>query len=112
VVRGGSHMGWASAAALAEAGICTVLTSDYFYPCLLRAPFVLAGRGMALSQAWALVSANPAAAAGLSDRGTLAAGKRADLVVVAVEAGIPRLIATIVAGQGAHVTAEGFARLR
>ena len=42
VVRGRSHLGWASAAALAEAGICRVLTSDYFYPCLLGAPFVLA----------------------------------------------------------------------
>jgi alpha-D-ribose 1-methylphosphonate 5-triphosphate diphosphatase len=113
VVRGGSHMGWASAAALAEAGICTVLTSDYFYPCLLRAPFVLSARGkMALPEAWALVSANPAAAAGLSDRGTLAAGRRADVLLVAVESGVPRLVATIVAGQGAHVTAEGFSRLQ
>ena len=32
VVRGGSHLGWASAARMVEAGICRVLTSDYFYP--------------------------------------------------------------------------------
>jgi alpha-D-ribose 1-methylphosphonate 5-triphosphate diphosphatase len=112
VVRGGSHLGWASAAALAEAGVCTVLTSDYFYPCLLRAPFVLAARGMDLPRAWALVSANPAAAAGLADRGTIAAGRRADLVLVARDADVPRVVATVAGGRLAHVTAEGAARLR
>ncbi len=113
VVRGGSHMGWASAAALAEAGICTLLTSDYFYPCMLRAPFALAGRGvLALPEAWALVSASPAAAAGLAERGVLAAGRRADAIVVAEDAGAPRVLATIAAGRIAHLTAEGAARLR
>ena len=76
VVRGKSHLGWASAALLAEAGTCRVLCSDYFYPCLLRAPFVLAARGtLTLAQAWALVAANPAAAAGLADRGTFASDR-------------------------------------
>ena len=112
VVRGGSHLGWASAAALAEAGICTVLTSDYFYPCLTHAPFVLAGRGVFdLAAAWALVSANPAAAAGLSDRGVLAPGKRADLVLVAADDGPPRVLATVAAGKIAHLAAEGARRL-
>lgn len=112
VVRGGSHMGWASAAKLAEAGICTVLTSDYFYPCLLLAPFVLAGRGaLDLAAAWPLVSANPAAAAGLADRGRIAPGLRADLIVIADE-GSPRVLATIAGGRLACVTAEGAARLR
>ncbi len=35
VVRGRSHLGWASAASMARRGLCTVLASDYFYPCLL-----------------------------------------------------------------------------
>jgi len=112
VVRGGSHLGWASAGKLAEAGICNLLTSDYFYPCLLRAPFVLAGRGVLdLAAAWPLVSTNPAAAGGLHDRGTLAPGQRGDVVLVAEDGGVPRLLATIVAGQVAHLTAEGAARL-
>jgi alpha-D-ribose 1-methylphosphonate 5-triphosphate diphosphatase len=111
VVRGGSHMGWASAGALAEAGVCTVLTSDYFYPCMLRAPFVLAGRGVFdLASAWALVAENPAAAGGLADRGVIAAGKRADLLLVANGAGGPRVLATIAAGRVAHLTAEGAER--
>ncbi len=34
VVRGRSHLGWASAARMVEAGICTVLSSDYYYPAM------------------------------------------------------------------------------
>ena len=103
VVRGGSHLGWASAAQLAEAGICNVLTSDYFYPCLLRAPFVLAGRGVFdLARAWALVSKNPALAAGLADRGEIIPGRRADLLLVDGRRASPRLVATIARGEVVH----------
>jgi alpha-D-ribose 1-methylphosphonate 5-triphosphate diphosphatase len=110
VVRGGSHLGWASAARLAEAGICSVLSSDYFYPAMLRAAMILAGRGVLnLPRAWALISANPAAAAGLSDRGAIAEGLRADVVLV--DPAIPRVIATIAGGRVAHLSAEGAARL-
>lgn len=110
VVRGRSHLGWASAARLAEAGICNVLSSDYFYPAMLRAAFVLAGRGvMGLSAAWGLISANPAAACGLTDRGTIEIGKRADLVLV--DPGTARAVATIANGRIAHLSADGAARL-
>jgi alpha-D-ribose 1-methylphosphonate 5-triphosphate diphosphatase len=110
VVRGGSHLGWASAARLAEAGICSVLTSDYYYPAMLRAAFVLQARGVLdLQRAWALISANPARATGLTDRGTIEAGKRADIVLV--DPATSRAVATIVAGRIAHLTATGSARL-
>jgi alpha-D-ribose 1-methylphosphonate 5-triphosphate diphosphatase len=111
VVRGRSHLGWASAARLAEAGICSVLSSDYFYPAMLRAALVLAGRGVLdLPRAWALISANPAAAAGLTDRGSIAEGARADLVLV--DPARQRAVATIAGGQIAHLTAEAAGRLR
>ena len=45
VVRGGSHLGWASAAPLAERGLVTVLASDYHWPAMLEAPFAMAARG-------------------------------------------------------------------
>jgi len=110
VVRGGSHLGWASAARLAEAGVCSVLSSDYFYPAMLRAALVLAGRGVLdMPSAWSLISANPAAAAGLSDRGAIAEGMRADFVLV--DPTTPRVIATIAGGRIAYLTAEGAARL-
>jgi alpha-D-ribose 1-methylphosphonate 5-triphosphate diphosphatase len=112
VVRGRSHLGWASAARLAEAGLCTVLASDYFYPAMLRAPFILAARGVLdLAAAWRLVSANPAAACGLADRGIIATGRRADLLLVAAEAGRPRLVATIAAGRIAWLGAAGWGRV-
>jgi alpha-D-ribose 1-methylphosphonate 5-triphosphate diphosphatase len=111
VVRGGSHLGWASAATLAEAGICTVLSSDYYYPAMMRAALILANRGrLNLAQAWALISTNPAAAARLSDRGAIAPGLRGDIVVV--DPVRPRIVATIAGGKIAHLTAEGSARLR
>jgi alpha-D-ribose 1-methylphosphonate 5-triphosphate diphosphatase len=109
VVRGGSHMGWVSAASMVEDGLCRILTSDYFYPALLRAGFAFGGRG-GLAKAWPLISANPAAAAGLKDRGRIAPGLRADLVLVS-DNPAPRVVATIAGGQIAHFTAEGAARL-
>jgi alpha-D-ribose 1-methylphosphonate 5-triphosphate diphosphatase len=110
VVRGGSHLGWASAARLVEAGICSVLSSDYFYPAMLRAALILAGRGVLdLPRAWALISANPAAAAGFTDRGSITEGARADLVLV--DPLRQRAVATIAGGRIAHLTAEAAARL-
>ncbi len=110
VVRGGSHLGWTSAARMAEAGICSVLSSDYFYPAMLRAAMVLAGRGVLdLPRAWGLISSNPAAAAGLADRGAIAEGLRADLVLI--DPVVPRVVATIAGGQIAYLTAEGAGRL-
>jgi alpha-D-ribose 1-methylphosphonate 5-triphosphate diphosphatase len=110
VVRGGSHLNWASAAEMAEEGVCDILSSDYYYPAMARAAFVMADRGVFdLAQAWALVSANPAMAAGLPDRGMIEAGKRADLVLV--EPMERKVVATIAGGRLAHVTAEGAGRL-
>jgi alpha-D-ribose 1-methylphosphonate 5-triphosphate diphosphatase len=110
VVRGGSHLGWASAATMAEAGICGVLTSDYYYPAMPRAALKLADRGVLdLANAWALISTNPATAAGLTDRGAIAEGLRADLVLI--DPTVPRIVATIVGGQIAHITASGAARM-
>jgi alpha-D-ribose 1-methylphosphonate 5-triphosphate diphosphatase len=109
VVRGGSHMGWASAASMVEAGLCQILTSDYFYPALLRAAFTL-GEGGGLAKRWDLISANPAAAAGLHDRGRIEPGRRADLVMVS-ETPAPHVVATIAGGRIAYLSAEGASRL-
>jgi alpha-D-ribose 1-methylphosphonate 5-triphosphate diphosphatase len=63
-----------------------ILSSDYVPFALLQAAFVLPQRvdGLALPQALATVTRNPAKAAGLDDRGEIAIGKRADLVRVQV----------------------------
>ena len=106
VVRGGSHINCVRAADMVGEGICTVLASDYFYPALLAAPFLLAKAGIApLAEAWRLVSRNPARAAGLGDRGDIATGQRADLILVDdSQPAMPRVVATIVRGQARHVS--------
>jgi alpha-D-ribose 1-methylphosphonate 5-triphosphate diphosphatase len=91
--------------------LVTVLASDYHWPALLEAPFAMARRGrMDLASAWALVSGNPAAAAGLEDRGALRLGLRGDVVVV--DPAGPEAVAVFCAGRLAHLTAAGAARLR
>ena len=101
VVRGGSHLGWASAAPLAERGLVTVLASDYHWPALLAAPFRMAARGVLdVAASWALVSANPADALGLRDRGRIAPGLRGDVSLVSPEG---RLAAVFLAGHLAWV---------
>lgn len=110
VVRGGSHIGWASAAPLAERGIVTVLASDYYWPAILEAAFVLAGRGrLAIGEVWALVSGNPATALGLTDRGRIDDGLRGDILLVDAER--RTVVATFVAGELAWISTAGAARL-
>lgn len=84
LLRGGSHSGNVAAAELARAGLLDILSSDYYPASLLIAAFRLADDdfGIPLAQAIATVTANPAAAAGLDDRGRIAIGQRADLVRV------------------------------
>lgn len=90
VVRGKSHSGNVSAIELAQAGVLDVLSSDYVPFALLQAAFVLPERmPIDLPAAIAIVSRNPARAAGLDDRGEIAPGKRADLVRVRVMDGMP-----------------------
>lgn len=105
VLRGGSHVGAPSAATLAGDGLCSILASDYYYPAPLFAAFKLADMGLlTLAQAWALVSRNPAQALALQDRGEIAAGRRADLLVVDPRTpGQPRLVATLSGGRLAYL---------
>ena len=99
VVRGGSHNGALSAAAIVQEGLCTILASDYHYPSMLRAAFKLVREyDVSLAKAWALVSRNPAEALGLSDRGSLEIGKRADIVIVDTNRVFLKPVATISRG--------------
>ncbi|MFN0191958.1 MAG: alpha-D-ribose 1-methylphosphonate 5-triphosphate diphosphatase [Aestuariivirga sp.] len=83
VMRGRSHNGALDATAAVRSGRCSILASDYYYPAPLHAALKIAGDDLNdMEKAWALVSRNPARAAGLDDRGDLAQGLRADLIVV------------------------------
>ena len=108
VVRGGSHKGNASALDLIAMGLCHGLASDYHYPSPRRAALMLARSGLCdMAQAWALVSAGPAGMLGLTDRGELRAGKRADLVILDRA---DRVAATISAGRFSYLNGDIAAR--
>jgi len=109
VVRGGSHTGWTKAADMIAMGLCSVLASDYYYPAPLLAAFRLAAdRVLTLPQAWSLISEAPARAAGLVDRGMLASGRRADIVLVDDTVPLrPRVVAVIAAGRLVYLTEAG-----
>ena len=91
LVRGGSQSGTVAAAELARHGLLDILSSDYVPGSLLLAAFDLPERvpGITLPQAIATVTANPARATGLDDRGVIAPGQRADLVHVTLAGGVP-----------------------
>jgi alpha-D-ribose 1-methylphosphonate 5-triphosphate diphosphatase len=82
-----------------EAGLCTVLASDYFYPALAPAAFRL-WRDHGVAHAWGLVSSSPAEAVGLADRGTIRPGMRADLALIEAPPGSHgvRVLATVSGG--------------
>lgn len=91
VVRGGSHSGNVSALELAQAGLLDILSSDYVPISLVMGAFDLAdvpGVG-GLPGAIRLVTKNPALATGLTDRGEIATGKRADLARITLVEGRP-----------------------
>ena len=90
IVRGGSHSGNVGAESIAAKGYLGVLSSDYVPVSLIGAVFTLAQHGtMTLPEAMQLVTSHPADAVGLTDRGRIAEGLRADLVVVHVEDNFP-----------------------
>ncbi|WP_171101761.1 alpha-D-ribose 1-methylphosphonate 5-triphosphate diphosphatase [Ruegeria sp. HKCCD7255] len=109
VVRGGSHKGNVSALDLIAMGLCDAIASDYHYPSPRRAALMLAKSGLVdLAGAWALVSSGPARVLGLSDRGELSPGKRADLVIL--DADTHRVAATLSAGRVSYMAGDIAAR--
>lgn len=100
-MRGGSHLGSPGAAQMISRGLCDILASDYFYPAMLGAMVRLhSDRVAPLPALWKLVSLNPARAMGLMDRGRIAPGQRADLLLLDWPDGqVPAPLRTWVAGR-------------
>jgi alpha-D-ribose 1-methylphosphonate 5-triphosphate diphosphatase len=91
VVRGGSHSGNIAAVDLAREGLLDILSSDYIPSSLLMAALQLPTHvpGIDLAAAVRTVTKTPAEAIGLTDRGEVAPGKRADLIRVHVARDVP-----------------------
>jgi alpha-D-ribose 1-methylphosphonate 5-triphosphate diphosphatase len=99
-VRGNSQAQNLSATKAIESRAANILCSDYYPAAMLCAVFQLAGKLGSLPHAVALVSANPACAAGIAqEAGALEPGRGADLVLVRVADGFPVVLATMVDGK-------------
>ena len=99
LVRGGSHSGNVSAGALGQAGLLDILSSYYVPSALLCGAVMLGEVWGDMARAMATVTAAPAKAAGLVDRGRLAEGLRADLIRFRLVDGVPALRGVWSAGQ-------------
>ena len=105
VVRGGSHKGNVGVVDLVAAGLIDALASDYHYPSMRRAAFMLAEKGAcSFAEAWGLLSSGPAKALGLTDRGRLEPGLRADITILDPET--RRVCGTIAAGRVSYLSGE------
>lgn len=99
VVRGRSQSGNISARELIGLGCCDFLCSDYHPGSMLQAPFVIGEQlGLEPAEAFAFITANPAATVQLHDRGRIAAGLLGDLVVIDDRL-LPKVIVTLKNGR-------------
>ncbi len=96
LVRGGSQRDNLATADAIDAGAADILLVDYHPPSLLRAAFV--DTGESLPRRVRRVTAAPAEAVGLTDRGRIEPGARADLIVVD-DQGPPTVHRAFVAGK-------------
>lgn len=95
MVRGGSHSGNIAAHTLASEGLLDIFSSDYYPASLLDAAFKLANdenNQYDLAKAITLVSYNPAKSVGLSDRGRITPGLKADLIWCEAMADHPHIL--------------------
>ncbi|MCL2655889.1 MAG: alpha-D-ribose 1-methylphosphonate 5-triphosphate diphosphatase [Betaproteobacteria bacterium] len=92
ILRGKSQAGNMRALDAVKAGLADCLCGDYspsaLLPSIMRLP---EQAGISLPAAVALVTRNPARAAGLADRGEIAVGQRADLIAVKDLGGLPQV---------------------
>ncbi len=101
LILGGSHSGNVSAMELIAAGLVDIISSDYVPQSLLQAMFTIAQQqAQPLYEIARLFTINPAQAICLAgDRGSLAIGKRADLVTQPHEGVAPRVTSVWRQGQ-------------
>lgn len=88
IVRGGSHSGNVSVADLVAAEAVDAFASDYVPASMVEAAFHCA-RSISLPEAVALIAERPARMVGLTGRGQIASGQRADLVRVRLHGALP-----------------------
>lgn len=91
LIRGGSHSGNVAAAELALSGHLDIVSSDYVPSALLLSAVRLGDIWDDMARGLATVTAAPARAVQLEDRGRLAEGLRADVIRFGLQDGFPAL---------------------
>ena len=99
LIRGSSHSGNVAAQDLARADLLDIVSSDYVPSALLASALMLGDLWGDMARGIATVTAAPAEAVGLTDRGRIEIGKRADLIRVRRISGTGALLGTWVKGQ-------------
>ena len=101
ILLGGSHSGNMSAAEAIKAGCADVLCSDYYPPAILHGVFKMHEKaGIDLPQMIQKATLNPAKAVGLAeDYGSIAPGKKADLLIIDILDGYPVITHVLVDGR-------------
>lgn len=98
-LRGESHSGNLSALDALRHGLLDILAADYHPAALLQASLSIFKKGLLpLPEAINLITLNPARAVGLIDRGNIAVGQKADLVLLDLS-GTTRIAATLREGR-------------
>lgn len=93
----------ASALELYDLGLVDVFLADYYAPALLASLFRIAGRpGADLAAVTRCFTLNPATSVGLTDRGSIEPGKRADVIVIEPAGVFQMVSASLVAGKPAY----------
>jgi len=102
ILRGKSQSGSMKAIEAIHEGVADCLCADYTPAALIVAVMRIPELSdLDLPSAVRLVTANPAKAAKLNDRGTITVGKRADLIAVGEPGGLPQVTDVWVNGHSA-----------
>jgi alpha-D-ribose 1-methylphosphonate 5-triphosphate diphosphatase len=105
ILRGKSQSGSMRAIDAIHAGVADCLCADYAPAALIVAVMRIPEQSdLDLPAAVRLVTANPAKAAKLADRGMIEPGRRADLIAVGEPGGVPQVTDVWVHGQAAYRT--------
>jgi alpha-D-ribose 1-methylphosphonate 5-triphosphate diphosphatase len=108
IVRGGSQSGNIAAIELVREGVCKYLCSDYHPTSMLQAVYRMKeDANLPLEKGFSMVTSTPAAYANLDDRGVIAEGKRADIIVID-DTNIPKVVLTIKDGESIYNGIRGF----
>lgn len=108
IVRGGSQGGNIAAIELVKEDVCKYLCSDYHPTSMLQAVYRMKeDASLDIAKGFSMVTSTPAKYANLDDRGEIAVGKKADIIVID-DTHIPKVVLTLKDGDSIYNGIRGF----